>query len=103
LINDSTAFGASEEDDRKMLSLIETAAQENKVVLPTAIANLSEMRVKYVHNKGALADGYKTLISSINWNQNSVENNRETAISVDSKTINSHYQEIFDLDWNASR
>jgi len=103
LINDSTAFGASEEDDKKMMAMIEGAVQESKVTLSAAIADLAEMRVKYVHNKGALADGYKTLISSINWNQNSVENNRETAISVDSREINSHYQEIFNFDWQASR
>lgn len=103
LVNDSTVWGASEEGDQKMLALIEAAAKENQIELPTVIADLAEMRVKYVHNKGALADGYKTLISSINWNQNSVENNRETAISVDSKEINAHYQAIFDLDWIASR
>jgi len=103
LVNDSTAFGASNEGDLRLIKTIEDLAKQNKIALHAVIANLHKMQVKYVHNKGALADGYKTLISSINWNQNSVENNRETALAIDSTAINHHYQHIFDLDWEASR
>jgi phosphatidylserine/phosphatidylglycerophosphate/cardiolipin synthase-like enzyme len=38
------------------------------------------MNVDYIHNKGMIIDQDKTLISSINWNQNSVDNNREAAV-----------------------
>ncbi|NBX93206.1 MAG: hypothetical protein EB078_02445 [Proteobacteria bacterium] len=103
LINDSTAFGGSEEGDLNAIEAINSIAKTNNLPMQAVIADVKAMGVKYVHNKGALADGYKTLVSSINWNQNSVENNRETAISVDSRDINSHYQSIFDLDWEASR
>jgi|688.fasta_scaffold52567_4 cardiolipin synthase len=103
LINDSTAFGGSEEGDLNLVKVVSSIAKEKKLPMQAMIADVKKMGVKYVHNKGALADGHKTLISSINWNQNSVENNRETAISVDSKDINAHYQAIFDLDWEASR
>jgi len=102
LVNDSTVFGGDNEGDVKLVALVDSLAKKHKIALKAVIADLPKMRVKYIHNKGALADGYKTLISSINWNQNSVENNRETAISVDSQSINEHYQAIFDLDWNAS-
>jgi len=102
LVNDSTVFGGDNESDIKLINMIDLIAKEKHIPLAAAIADLPKMKVKYIHNKGALADGYKTLISSINWNQNSVENNRETAISVDSQSINEHYQAIFDLDWNAS-
>ena len=102
LVNDSTVFGGTNENDIELIETIEQLAKQHKISLKAMIADLPKMRVKYIHNKGALADGYKTLISSINWNQNSVENNRETAISVDSRSINQHYQSIFDLDWNAS-
>jgi len=102
LVNDSSVFGGDNENDQKLITLIDSLAQQHKIALKAVIADLPKMRVKYIHNKGALADGYKTLISSINWNQNSVENNRETAISVDSRSINEHYQSIFELDWNAS-
>jgi len=102
LVNDSRAFGGDNESEKKLLEMIEKISKEQHLPIQAAIADLPKMRVKYIHNKGALADGYKTLISSINWNQNSVENNRETAISVDSHSINEHYQSIFDLDWHAS-
>jgi phosphatidylserine/phosphatidylglycerophosphate/cardiolipin synthase-like enzyme len=102
LVNDSTVFGGDNDPEMKLLAMLEKVAKENHLPIQAAIADLPKMKVKYIHNKGALADGYKTLISSINWNQNSVENNRETAISVDSHSINEHYQSIFNLDWNAS-
>jgi len=102
LVNDSTAFGGDNDPEMKLLAMIENVAKEHHLPIQAAIADLPKMKVKYIHNKGALADGYKTLISSINWNQNSVENNRETAISVDSRSINEHYQSIFNWDWQAS-
>ena len=102
LVNDSTAFGGDNDTELKLLAMIENIVKEQHLPIHAAIADLPKMKVKYIHNKGALADGYKTLISSINWNQNSVENNRETAISVDSRSINEHYQSIFNLDWQAS-
>ncbi len=102
LVNDSTVFGGDNDPEMKLLAMLENVAKENHLPIQAAIADLPKMKVKYIHNKGALADGYKTLISSINWNQNSVENNRETAISVDSRSINEHYQSIFNWDWQAS-
>jgi cardiolipin synthase A/B len=102
LVNDSTVFGGDNDPEMKLLAMLEKVAKENHLPIQAAIADLPKMKVKYIHNKGALADGYKTLISSINWNQNSVENNRETAISVDSRSINEHYQSIFNWDWQAS-
>jgi phosphatidylserine/phosphatidylglycerophosphate/cardiolipin synthase-like enzyme len=102
LVNDSTVFGGDNDSEMKLLAMLENVAKENHLPIQAAIADLPKMKVKYIHNKGALADGYKTLISSINWNQNSVENNRETAISVDSRSINEHYQSIFNWDWQAS-
>jgi phosphatidylserine/phosphatidylglycerophosphate/cardiolipin synthase-like enzyme len=102
LVNDSTVFGGDNDPEMKLLAMLENVAKENHLPIQAAIDDLPKMKVKYIHNKGALADGYKTLISSINWNQNSVENNRETAISVDSRSINEHYQSIFNWDWQAS-
>jgi phosphatidylserine/phosphatidylglycerophosphate/cardiolipin synthase-like enzyme len=59
------------------------------------------MNVTYIHNKGALVDGTQVLISSINWNENSVEHNRETAAIVESADVNQYYDQLFETDWQA--
>jgi phosphatidylserine/phosphatidylglycerophosphate/cardiolipin synthase-like enzyme len=60
------------------------------------------MGVDYIHNKGALVDGDQTLISSINWDWNSITNNRETAVVITSDTVNQHYSALFTQDWDNS-
>jgi len=55
-----------------------------------------------VHNKGMIVDGNKTLISSINWNENSVRNNREIGIIVDNNEVGKYFTKIFNYDWNLS-
>lgn len=53
-----------------------------------------------VHNKGMIVDGSKVLISSINWGENSVRNNREVGVIIESEEIASYFEKIFWYDWN---
>ena len=53
-----------------------------------------------VHNKGIIVDNKSVLISSINWNENSVTNNRETGIIIENENISRFYAEVFFYDWN---
>ena len=50
-----------------------------------------------IHNKGMIVDEDKVLISSINWNSNSVLQNREAGVIVEG--VGSYYTEIFMNDW----
>ena len=52
-----------------------------------------------VHNKGMIVDN-KVLISSINWGENSVRNNREIGIIIEDKNISNYFRNIFYYDWN---
>jgi phosphatidylserine/phosphatidylglycerophosphate/cardiolipin synthase-like enzyme len=65
-------------------------------------ANLHAMGVDYIHNKGMLIDGTTTLISSINWDQNSIERNREAALALTSTQANAYYETLFNQDWSVS-
>jgi hypothetical protein len=49
-----------------------------------------------------LVDGQRTLISSINWDENSIESNRETALVVSSPDVYNFYLATFQSDWNNS-
>jgi phosphatidylserine/phosphatidylglycerophosphate/cardiolipin synthase-like enzyme len=52
-----------------------------------------------IHNKGMIVDNTSVLISSINWNENSVRNNREAGVIVDNTTIATFYAQVFYHDW----
>jgi phosphatidylserine/phosphatidylglycerophosphate/cardiolipin synthase-like enzyme len=82
-------------------SFDQVAAQEH-LPLTTLIANLSAMGVDYIHNKGMLVDGNIALISSINWDQNSVLKNREAAVAINSPSVFQYYENLFNSDWSKS-
>ena len=66
------------------------------------VADVKAMGVDYIHNKGVIVDGVRTLISSINWDANAVLKNREAAVVIDSPDVGAYYSKIFDGDWTAS-
>ncbi len=53
-----------------------------------------------IHNKGVIVDNQSVLISSINWNENSFTNNRETGLIIENNETAKYYSEIFFYDWN---
>lgn len=53
-----------------------------------------------IHNKAVVVDNTSVLISSINWNENSILNNREIGVIITHSEIAEFYSEIFFSDWN---
>jgi len=106
LLNDEQVFAhPSHPTASKNLPTIDTLnqlAQSEGLNLAAATADIKRMGVTYIHNKGVLVDGDKTLISSINWDSNAVLNNREAAVVLTSSDVFSHYEALFDGDWKAS-
>ena len=99
LLNDEAVFDHGKSSRPKNQPTIDLITQAGG---SGAIANLKAMGVDYIHNKGVLVDGNKTLISSINWDENSIEHNREAAVVITSTAVNAHYQALFDNDWSVS-
>ncbi len=52
-----------------------------------------------VHNKGMIVDNQSVLISSINWNENSVTRNREAGIIIEHEEVAQYYADVFYYDW----
>jgi len=52
------------------------------------------------HNKGIIVDGRIVLISSINYSDNSIEDNREAGVIIENEEVAQWYQEVFDFDWS---
>jgi len=55
-----------------------------------------------LHNKGVVVDGERTLVSSINWGRNSLCDNREVGLIIDSPGVAGYFESIFFADWNQS-
>jgi cardiolipin synthase len=68
--------------------------------ISVAISNSTYFQ--YCHNKGAIVDSKLVLISSINWGDNSVLNNREAAVIVENENVAEFYLEIFNYDWSVA-
>jgi len=52
-----------------------------------------------IHNKGMTVDNTTVLVSSINWNQQSVTLNREAGVLLENPAVASYYAEVFLSDW----
>jgi phosphatidylserine/phosphatidylglycerophosphate/cardiolipin synthase-like enzyme len=52
-----------------------------------------------LHNKGIIVDGRMVLVSSINYSDNSIENNREAGVIIEHESIAQWYLEVYDYDW----
>jgi PKD repeat protein len=61
--------------------------------------NATSHGILKVHNKGMIVDGKQVLVSSINWNRNSITRNRETGIIIESEEVGIHFSRIFLYDW----
>ncbi|RLI54096.1 MAG: hypothetical protein DRP09_13975, partial [Candidatus Thorarchaeota archaeon] len=51
------------------------------------------------HNKGIIVDGRIVLISSINYSDGSISDNREAGVIIENEDVAKWYQEIYDFDW----
>ena len=60
----------------------------------TAMTNLAKH-----HNKGLIVDSRYVLVSSINWNINSITNNRELALIIESEAVSAFFYDVFMSDW----
>jgi phosphatidylserine/phosphatidylglycerophosphate/cardiolipin synthase-like enzyme len=114
LLNDSTAFGGGgltgddltapkPSSNEATVEFLNKLAKQKKLPLQAKIIDIRAVQITYIHNKGMLADGTRTLVSSINGTRNSVMNNREVALVVDGADASEYYGQGFGFDWTASR
>ena len=66
----------------------------------SAVIMNTDSVVDSLHNKGMIIDGESVLISSINWNANSILRNREMGIIIDNEEIASVYLSSWQSDWD---
>ncbi|MGC9443358.1 MAG: phospholipase D-like domain-containing protein [Candidatus Methanospirareceae archaeon] len=88
-------------DNDEVVAWLEQVAHDEDLNLAATLANLDELGVVKVHTKALIVDGQTAVITSLNWNGNSVQN-REVGVIVDSEAVAAFYEAVFLHDWNAS-
>jgi cardiolipin synthase len=87
-------------DNDEMVELVNTVASRENLPLAARILDPGAGNLEAVHTKGVIVDGQIVMISSINWNANSPNFNREAGVILESPALGSYYSSVFDEDWN---
>jgi phosphatidylserine/phosphatidylglycerophosphate/cardiolipin synthase-like enzyme len=91
-----------EKDNDEMVDLINQIGASEHIPLEARCADLQTNQIKQIHNKGVIVDDSRVLVSSINWNSNSPNFNREAGVIIDHKGVARYFLEVFEDDWNPS-
>jgi phosphatidylserine/phosphatidylglycerophosphate/cardiolipin synthase-like enzyme len=88
----------SEEDNEAMAAWLNRRAEAENLSLDARVADPGDRFAK-IHAKGVLVDRETAIVGSLNWNSNSVRENREVALALDGEEIGAYYGRVFDADW----
>jgi phosphatidylserine/phosphatidylglycerophosphate/cardiolipin synthase-like enzyme len=88
------------EDNDEMAALINRIGATEHLPLEAKCIDLSLSPVEKIHNKGVIVDDERVLVSSINWNSNSPNFNREAGVIIEHPGAARYFREVFDDDWN---
>jgi phosphatidylserine/phosphatidylglycerophosphate/cardiolipin synthase-like enzyme len=86
-------------DNDEMADLINRIGAAEQIPLEARCADLAMNELDKIHNKGVIVDDRKVLVSSINWNSNSPNFNREAGVIIDHPGVARYFREVFDDDW----
>jgi cardiolipin synthase len=90
-----------EEENRELQAWLQEQAAADDLPLEVRLADPSGNFEK-IHAKGVIVDGEYTLVGSINWNNNSINQNREVALLLESEAVGSYFGDVFVADWEAA-
>ncbi|MDO9034018.1 MAG: phospholipase D-like domain-containing protein [Methanoregula sp.] len=89
-----------EKDNDEMAALISSIGKTERIPLEGRCADLAAGNIEKIHNKGVIVDGQRVLVSSINWNSNSPNFNREAGVIIDHPGVARYFLTVFEDDWN---
>ncbi len=98
ILLDSTWYHLEEGQNDEIVKEINDFAENRTLDIEARLLSPYKNLLKS-HNKGMVVDGDQVLISSINWNQNSVLQNREAGVIVENDHVGEYYSDIFLDDW----
>jgi phosphatidylserine/phosphatidylglycerophosphate/cardiolipin synthase-like enzyme len=91
-----------EEENRQLAAWLTDQAEAADLPLSVRLAD-PDGAFEKIHAKGIVVDGEHALVGSINWNDNSVQNNREVALLLDGEPAAGYFRSVFEADWERER
>ena len=88
-------------DNDEMAALINRISAAEHLPLEAKCIDLTVSQLEKIHNKGVIVDDNRVLVSSINWNSNSPNFNREAGVIIDHPGVATYFRRVFDDDWNS--
>lgn len=88
-------------DNDEAIAWLNKVASEENLNLEAKLADLDSLGLIKIHNKGLIVDADKVLITSLNWNANSIYN-REAGVIIENEEIASFFEHVFFHDWNVT-
>lgn len=102
ILLDSTYFNMDEDkgvSNFHTIEYINSIAEREGIPIEAKAIELDAKGLAKAHNKGMVIDGKIALVSSINWNENSVKNNREVGVVISGEAAG-YYARAFERDWS---
>jgi cardiolipin synthase len=100
---DSSYFNIEEDSDNdEMVRFLNLIAGDQQLPLKARCADLEGNNLEKIHNKGVIVDRRSVLVSSINWNTNSPEFNREAGVIITQPEVAEYFGEVFEDDWECA-
>ena len=87
-----------EEENSALADWLNRRAEAENLSLDAKVADPGE-RFEKIHAKGVIIDREAAVVGSLNWNNNSVDENREVAVVLEGTEAGEYYGQVFDADW----
>ena len=87
-----------ETENRQLVAWLEEQAAAANLSLSARVVE-PDGAFEKVHAKGLVIDDEEVILGSINWNNNSVRNNREVAVVLEGEAVAAYFGEVFESDW----
>jgi len=87
-----------EDENRRLVEHLREVAEREDLPLAARLADPGGDFEK-IHAKGVVIDGDQVLVGSLNWNGESVRQNREVVLSLSGEAVGSYYRDAFEADW----
>lgn len=87
-----------QEENRELAERLRDRADKEGLPLAVRIADPGGAFEK-IHAKGVIVDGNRTLVGSLNWNNNSLRDNREVVLVLHGEEPAAYFGGVFDADW----
>jgi phosphatidylserine/phosphatidylglycerophosphate/cardiolipin synthase-like enzyme len=86
------------EENQQLATWLEEQAETGELPLSVRLAD-PDGRFEKIHAKGLLVDGETVAVGSVNWNANSLRENREVVLVLEGEAAAGYFGEVFDADW----